>query len=179
MAWFRRWGALVTIIFATEDSNGASSASAMSRRVITYYYPVTELYERAASGGCLPGVPPKISETSSSSPLIKSDLKLTEWLESLLLSSVTGEIESRYGRSVISHEVKFQSASSGGLSTELRPADTNSTATHVLLITFGPIDPSQRNGGLAAAATSSHLASQMGAALSNGLKGHTEVGTGR
>jgi Pentapeptide repeats (8 copies) len=165
VAWLNSWGALITVILTVP--NGTLSASATAREILTEYYTVPDLYRRAP---CTTGIAPR--GTTATSLLIKSDLKVQQWLQTNVLASVGEQLNpapSPNGKSVISHEVKFQMVSNGG--PELKPVNSNTISTHHLLITFGPVDPNQKNGGLATAAMSAHFASQIGAAVSTDLKG--------
>jgi hypothetical protein len=158
------------------------SADATRTDIVNFYYPVPDLYKRAARGGCITGVQPKNSTATSF--LIQSDLKLQEWLQDQLLSSVTGEINlptspnSPTGKNVISHEVKFQVVTTGDITPAWKLIQVNfnqtgnlfeasRTRTNDLLITLGPRD---FKGFTSEAARNSHLASQIGLSVSTNLR---------
>jgi hypothetical protein len=204
-AWLDHWGAQMALTLTVEEKStlnptavwtpispptsifalsGTGTLSSDATRIdkLNFYYTIPQLYKRAP---CTAGVQPRAPTTSL---LIQSDLKLKEWLFDQLSPIGTGEVTlpvssgGIFKQNVLSHEVKFEVVSTGGITPawKLKRATVDQTGTlfattrdrtHDLLITFGPIDPSQKNGGLDAAATSAHLASQIGLAVSTNLKG--------
>jgi hypothetical protein len=204
-AWLNQWGAQITLTLTTEEKStlnptavwtpaspltsiftlaGTATASADATRTETlnFYNTVPELYRRAP---CATGVQPQMPGTSL---LIQSDLKLRDWLVAQVLPVGTGEINQPvsssnvFGQKVLTHEVKFEVITSGGLN----PAWILTTATigqngalltgsrdriHDLLITLGPVDLNQKNGGLILAAANTHLASQIGLAVATNVRG--------
>jgi hypothetical protein len=203
--WLKHWGAQITLTLTTEEKSALNptatwvppspltsiftlagtatlSADATRTEKMNFYYTVPELYRRAP---CATGVQPPIPATSL---LIQSDLKLRDWLADQLTPVGTGEINQPvsssnvFGQKVLTHEVKFEVTTSGGLN----PTWILTTATvgqngvlltgfrdriHDLLITLGPVDPSQKNGGLIVAAVNTHLASQIGLAVATNVRG--------
>jgi hypothetical protein len=130
---------------------------------------------------CKTGVQP---DAPVSSPLIQSDLKLGEWLNYQALPVATGEVglptsdSGVFKQNVLSHEVKFEIITSGGVTPawKLVRATVNQTGTllsatrdrtHDLLITFGP----GTSSGLVGQAASTHQASEIGLSVANNLKG--------
>jgi hypothetical protein len=204
-AWLDHWGAQITLTLTTEEKstfnptvtwmppspltsvftlagNATLSSDATRTETLNFYYTVPELYRRAP---CATGVQPPIPATSL---LIQSDLKLRDWLFDQLGPTGTGEVNqpisssNAFGQKVLTHEVKFEVLTTGGINpawTLVRATiDQNGVLltglrdrTHDLLITLGPIDPSQKNGGLVAMAANSHLASQIGLAVAINTKG--------
>jgi hypothetical protein len=206
-AWLDKWGAQIALTLTVEEKStlnptavwtplsppsaiftlgGSATLSTDATRIdkLNFYYTVSELYKRAP---CTTGVQPAAPTTSL---LIQSDLKLTEWLMDQLTPVGTSEINQPvssggvFKQNVLSHEVKFEVVSTGGVTPawKLVRANFNQSSTlfattrdrtHDLLITFGPIDPTQKNGGLVTAAANAHLASQIGLSVSTNLKGLT------
>lgn len=130
------------------------------------------------------------SDPFQGSLLLQSDLKLREWLRALALIHDTGDSGDTSGKNVISHEVKFKIISSGSLTptwTLVRVSantggpffNTKRDRTHDLTITLGPDEKlTSAKGGkrsvvsnqLSSAAASTFLASQIGLAVSNGVR---------
>jgi hypothetical protein len=202
--WLDNWGAQMALTLTVEEKStlnptavwtplnpsmftlgGTGTLSSDATRIdkLNYYYTVQDLYRwpSCETGDQPPGVP-------ATSLLIQSDLKLNEWLFDQLAPVGTMEINppgssgNIYKQNVLSHEVKFEVISTGGITPawKLVRANFNQSGTffaatrdrtHDLLITFGPIDPTQKNGGLNRPAEDAHLASQVGLSVSNSLKG--------
>jgi hypothetical protein len=171
----------LTSIF-TLAGNATVSADATRTETLNFYYTVPELYRRAP---CASGIQPPIPATSL---LIQSDLKLRDWLVDQLGPVGTNEVNqpvsssNAFGQKVLTHEVKFEVTTTGGINPAwiLTRATIGQNGTlltglrdriHDLLITLGPIDPSQKNGGLILAAANTHLASQIGLAVATSVKG--------
>jgi hypothetical protein len=176
-----------TSIFTLAGTATLSSDATRTEK-LNFYYTVPQLYKRAP---CTTGIQPQAPATSL---LIQSDLKLKEWLFDQLPPVGTGEVNQPispggvFKQNVLSHEVKFEVVSAVGITPawKLIRANFNQTGPlfatmrdriHDLLITFGPIDPTQINGGLVTAATNSHLASEVGLSVSNNLRAVTIVPT--
>lgn len=157
---------------------GSGSVSSEATRVskLSFYYTVKDL---ARLGQCAR----RSDERSFEAPLIQSDLGLRDWLNDQVTITVVGPVvhptspKGPFGQDVISHDVRFQVISTGSLAPSLKLArvvfnDANSLLTvsrdrtHDLLMTFGPIDPSQPYT-LARVAADQHLASQIGLAVAN------------
>jgi hypothetical protein len=132
--------------------------------------------------------------------LMQSDLKLKEWLFDVMSTAGTGTVhysgdttKGPFGQNVISHEVKFLVVSSGNITPgwKLTRVSVNQTGsllsftrnrTHDLTITFGPTSATVvetiLNGritrvvtrGPSEQAAYSHLSSEIGLAVSNGIR---------
>jgi len=125
--------------------------------------------------------------------LLQNDLKLREWLLDVIMLEGTGVAQIPPTKDVIQHQVTFEIISSGSLtpSWTLTRAVINGNGTflqasrgrkHDLLITLGPVDPSQvvnlpsgprfvrGRPELASAAANAHLASEIGIAVSSSLR---------
>jgi len=198
--WLETWAVQVSLTLAVEEKTSVSpnavwlpptpansvftlgggatlSANATRTDTLNFFYTVRDLYSR---GYCQPGV----QMGNAPSPLVRSDLKLREWLQAQIGPVATQEVTpptdpgGPLQRNALSHEVKFVLSSSG----ELNPAwtlvratinqsgtffSTNRDRTHDLTITFGP------NGGqgLQPTALDAHLAKQIGLAVSTSLRG--------
>jgi hypothetical protein len=181
---------------------GATISSEATRTdIVNYYYTIKELYSGRDSHGnpelyghvtpCNQSYLDKIVDNPNrpvGSLLIKSDLKLREWLDAAVLSYVTNVMpinipenakKSPDAKNGISHDVKFQVITNGNITPmwKLALATINPTApfasasrtrTHDLLVTFGPNDPStDSNLATNSAAAGSFLAQQIGIASSN------------
>jgi len=197
--WLYSWGAQITLTLTVEEKStlnptavwtpltpasavftlaGSATLSADATRIdkVNFYYSVAQLYKRAP---CKTGVQPKNGVASSL--LIQSDLKLAQWLQDQVTPVATGEVNQPtsasgiFKQNVLSHEVKFEVVSTGGLTPawKLVRANFNQTGTlvaatrdrtHDLLITFGPGDS---KGLTSQAANDSHLASEIGLAVSS------------
>ena len=120
-----------------------------------------------------------------SSLLIRSDLRILEWLYGALHVEDTYKSQATdKDNDVYSYDVKFVVVSNGsanptwklvkvGISGNGSPLlAAGRSRSHDLLLTFGPTDKAKDGGRtLSASAASSHLASQIGTAVSNSLKG--------
>lgn len=159
----------------TLAGGGNIAASAVRIDKIGYYYTVEDLYARGKCRGAEP--PPQ-----RGSLLIRSDLKLEDWLYAHVISVGTGAvsvpttINSPLKQNALSHEVKFEVLTGGNLTPSwqlvhatVNPASpflsTNRNRIHDLLITFGPTE--QKTDGLVGAAAASYLAAQIGLAVNN------------
>lgn len=192
--WLDDWGVQVGLILRVEE-NGAVSPNAVWTRLgvasplftlgfggtlsstatredkLNYYYRVSELLK---FGVC----PSSSIPRNSGSLLVRSDLKLREWLVATVLASGTNAITvptntaTPLKQNALSHEVKFQVVSSGNITPawDLKNIDYNKsgsflssgrTRVHSLIVTFGPAE--RNTDGLVGAAASSFLASQINA----------------
>lgn len=200
--WMYNWGAQIALTLTIEEKSvinplavwtpatpanavftlgGSALLSADATRTdkVNFYYTVADLYKRAP---CTTGKLPKNS--TATSLLIQSDLKLTQWLQDQVQTVATGEIHQPtsasgvFKQNVLSHEVKFEVISTGGLTPawKLTRANFNQTGTflqgtrdrtHDLIITFGPGDG---KGLTSIAALDLHLASLIGLSVGNNLR---------
>jgi hypothetical protein len=198
--WLKHWGAQVTLTLTLEEKTTINptgvltpvgplttiftlagsllgSADATRTDAVNFYYTVPDLYKQAP---CHTGIQPKDGATSL---LIQSDLKLQEWLQDQILPSAAGTItlptspNGPLGKNVISHEVKFQVVTTGGITPAWKLVQVNFNQsgtlfevsrlrTHDLQITLGPGD---FKGLTTFAANNAHLASQIGLAVSTNL----------
>lgn len=157
--------------------NGAGTLSADATRteILNSNYTVQDL---VAARRCSP------ADRPGGLFLLQSDLKLKEWLHDVIMLQGTGEVVFPSKPNVISHEVKFVVVSSGNITPawKLTTVAINQngsflsagrTRTHDLLITLGPLDQSPMAKGKktpSTAAANSHLASQIGLAVTNGIR---------
>jgi hypothetical protein len=170
---------------------GTLSADATRIDKINSYYTVQELRKL---GPCASDTRP------GGELLLQSDLKLNEWLYDSLTAGHTGEINyaidtstGPFKQNVISHEVKFEILSSGNITPgwKLKTVSINQSGTAIsasrdrtndLIITFGPAVAAtvqkSVNGkkirttttGPSEQAAYSHLASDIGLAVANGIR---------
>jgi hypothetical protein len=157
-----------------------AGATATRTDKVGSYYTVRELLKL---GPCNPSLRPR-------GPfLLQSDLKLRQWLLYNVMLGGTGVVlfptvpNGPLKQDVISHEVKFEVVSEGSVTPAWKLTrvlinqdgtllTAGRTRTHDLLITLGPTDPATLRGRRlpAPAAANAHLASQIGLAVSNGLR---------
>jgi hypothetical protein len=203
--WFYNWGAQVALTLTVEEKSAinptsvltpkgtpstiftfgsSASLSADATRIdkVNFYYTVAQLYKRAP---CARGVQPK--NTTASSLLIQSDLKLSQWLQDQILPVATGEVSQPtsssgiFKQNVLSHEVKFEVITTGSVTPAWKLVQVNFNQsgtflmgtrdrTHDLVITFGP---GNSQGLTGTAAINSHLASEIGVAVSTQLQNLT------
>ncbi|MER9414027.1 hypothetical protein [Mesorhizobium sp. M0589] len=166
---------LVSALTLGASATGTATATRMDKS--NYFYTVKEL---ETMDYCKSGIQPK---RGSHSPLIRNDLRLGDFLfEQLSLSAtrVAGYPDSAKGifkQNVLQHQVKFQVLTAVGVTptvTLVRASfndggttfDTRRDRTSDLLITMGPLDPTQENPSLAPEAENAHLAQQIKAAVS-------------
>jgi hypothetical protein len=157
--------------------SGALSATAEALRIekVNYYYKVTELY-LGPHRKCERDInPPR------DSLLIRSDLKLYEWLSAFVTGAASGVITSAGKQNVLSHEIAFELVASGSLTpawTLVRGSVNQGGALltgirnrrHDLLITFGPLDNTQSGSFLIPIAEQTHISSQVISGVSGGLR---------
>jgi hypothetical protein len=163
----------VTSVF-TLAGTGTLSADATRTDKLNFYYTIPQLLARHH---CTAG----IQRGSASSLLIQSDLKTLEWLQDYYQTVLTQEINASSGavsafkQNVLSHEVKFEIVSSGGITPAWKLVratidqtgtlfSTSRDRTHDLTLTFGPGDSKGLTGQAAQAA---FLASLIGLEFSN------------
>jgi hypothetical protein len=156
------------------------SAEATRTDSLNFYYTIADLYKR---GYCSTGV----QMGNAHSLLLRSDLKLKEWLFAQVGPVATGEIVpptdpgGPLQRNAFAHEVKFVVHTGGSLNPAWTLAnatinqsgnlfETNRDRTHDLTITFGPDNSGK---GLQLPAANEHLAKQIGLAVSTNLRNVT------
>jgi hypothetical protein len=165
----------ITSVF-TLAGNGTLSSDATRIDKLNFYYTIPQLLDRHY---CTPG----IQHGSASSLLIQNNLRTVEWLNDYISTVATREADptqvSSFQQNVLSHEVKFEIISSGGIN----PAWTLTRATidqngtlfavsrdriHDLTVTFGPGDSKGLTGQAAQAV---FQASLIGLEISNQIRG--------
>jgi hypothetical protein len=156
----------VTSVF-TLAGTGTLSSDATRTDKLNFYYSVPQLLARHY---CTPG----IQRTTPSSLLVQSDLKTREWLQDYYQTVLTHEIDptgaavDSFKQNVLSHEVKFEVISSGGITPAWKLVratvgqtgtlvTTSRDRTHDLTITFGPGDAKGLTGQAAQAAFQASL----------------------
>jgi hypothetical protein len=206
--WLLGWGAQIQITLTIDEQSslspsgfyspmnifslfGGAAVSSEATRIETlnYYYTVKDLYYSRA---CL--LPRDIADSHSvdhplGSLLIQSDLKLTEWLLSVVTGNLTGDISitdtaNKNAKNGIAHEVTFRIITTGNITptwklvhATINPSPplfvANRARTHDLLITFGPNETTTVAGqamdslGPNTPAAGTFLASQIGLAIRN------------
>jgi hypothetical protein len=153
------------------------SADATRTDKVNYFYTVKELYQRAR---CATGQQPN---TGAPSLLIQDDLKIGSWLFDQIAVGAThegtyaGSASNVFKQNVLSQDTKFEVVTSGGLTpawklvrVSVNPSgtffNTSRDRTSDLLVTFGPLDPSQNNMALIPQAANVHFVQQLGLAVS-------------
>ena len=168
-------------------SLGATASSTATRTdKLNLFYTVKELKRGKPSTdfSCIAG-------PTNADLFVQSDLKLYDWLSAALVANATGIAHynnSSSPKNGIEHEVKFEIVSDGSINPTWTlgrfTADTSGSLfavgrdrTQDLDIAFGPIASGGGGGGggaasaqLAPAAQDSHLATQIGLAVSQALK---------
>jgi len=154
---------------------GTLSSDATRIDKLNFYYTIRQLLDRHY---CTPG----IQHGSASSLLIQNNLRTVEWLNDYVSTVSTGETDPKsvdaFKQNVLSHEVRFEVISSGGISPawKLTRATIDQTGTlfatsrdrtHDLTVTFGPGDSKGLTGQAALAA---FQASLIGLEISNHLR---------
>jgi hypothetical protein len=208
--WLTDWGAQIQIQLTTDELstlipsgsyspikifflNLGANISSEAQRIDTlnYYYTVPDILN---AGPCDKETIANLPDHPVGSLLIQSDLKLEEWLGSVVTSRATGDISitdaipgtAQGAKNALSHEVKFVVVTSGNITPMwvLKKATINPTGslltvsrtrTHDLQITFGPNvkTPDLSTGkitnslGIGTPAANASLASQIGLAISN------------
>jgi hypothetical protein len=164
----------------TIGGNASISSEATRTDKVNYFFTMKQLYNRAP---CRTGLQPR---SGAPSIIIQNDLKTRAWLNDQLLPYQTREANletSAKGvlqQNVLSHEMKFIVTTSGGINPAwtLTRATINQSGTFFstsrgrtsdLIVTFGPLDPTQPNGGLITQAEVAHQTSQIG--LANSING--------
>ncbi|WP_439364231.1 hypothetical protein ACNJYD_30800 [Bradyrhizobium sp. DASA03005] len=153
---------------------GTLSADATRTNKLNFYYTIPQLLDRHY---CTPG----IQRGPASSPLIQNNLKTVEWLNDYIGAVATHEADptqvGSFQQNVLSHEVRFEILSSGGINPAwvLTRANINQNGTlfstsrdrtHDLTIVFGPGDSKGLTGQAAQAAFAAAL---IGLEISNRL----------
>jgi hypothetical protein len=196
--WLNEWGAQIQISVTLDEqrpfslfdganiSSGATS-DATRTDTVNYYYTVKDLYGTGA--GCPQALLSNIQDHPAGSLLIQSDLKLRDWLSSVLLGVGVNLLPigipanaQKLGTATnaIIHDVKFQVVTSGNSTPtwKLALATINPTTpfaaasrirTHELLIILGPNDPTTRSLGPNSPASGTLLSQQIGSTISNAL----------
>jgi hypothetical protein len=171
-----------TAIF-TLGLGAAASSDAIRKETLNFYYTVDQL----RSGRLCPDPNNLEPYAPRDSLLLQNDLRVTEWLLDVIMAVGTREIgvpidaKSILKQNVIAHEVKFEVVTSGNITPawKLLRATVNQSGTflsasrdrtHDLTITFGPIDPTQKNGGLIPIAENIHVISLFGLAAGSAAK---------
>ena len=162
--FFDSWGALVQLQLTVEEKTtlnpianwapnkifsvvGSATGTTDATRIdkLNYFYRVSDL----AIGGCPTGAPDTPHQPAS--PLIQSDLKLYNWLSTLMYGRASGDITALGKENALTHEAKFEVVTTGSLApawklSRVFSVDPNGSLfsatrdrTHDLLITFGPI----------------------------------------
>jgi hypothetical protein len=159
----------------TIGGNASISSEATRTDKVNYFFTMKQLYKRAP---CTTGLQPR---QGAPSIIIQNDLQTKAWLNDQLLPYQTREAnletsaKSILGQNVLSHEMRFIVTTSGGINPAftLTRATVNQSGTFFntsrnrtsdLIVTFGPLDPTQPNGGLIAQAEIAHQTSQIGVA---------------
>lgn len=147
-----------TAVF-TLAGTGTLTADATRIDKLNFYYTIPDLLRR---GKCTAG----IQHGSASSLLIQNDLKTREWLNDYLGPVLTGLIDptsvDAFKQNVLSHEVKFEVVSTGGITPAWKLVrvtvdqtgtlfSTTRDRTHDLTIVFGPGDAKGLTGQAAQA----------------------------
>lgn len=157
--------------------SGGLSGTADATRVdkVNFYYKVSELYLGRNQKCYRDDNPP------SDSLLIKSDLKLGEWLDAMVNGVATGNITAVGKQNVLQHQITFEVTTSGNITPawKLVRATVNQSGSfltasrdrkHDLVVTFGPLDTSQSGSFLIPIAESAHFSSQLTSGITSGFK---------
>jgi hypothetical protein len=152
---------------------GATASSTATRTdKLNMFFRVADLLHSTPSMDktCIPIAP------ANADLFVQSDLKLYDWLHAAMLPYDTGIINynnNSTAQNAITHDIKFEIVSNGSVNPQWKlvniSANTSPTLlafgrdrTQELIITFGP----GANGILSQAAANSHLATEIGAAVS-------------
>jgi hypothetical protein len=157
--------------------SGGLTGTADATRIdkINYYYTVQDLYNGRTQKCVRDNNPP------SDSLLIKSDLKLGEWLDAMVNSAATGQVKAVGKENVLSHQITFEVTTSGDITPawKLVRATFNQSGSfltasrdrkHDLVITFGQLDHSKSGSFLKPIAESAHFSSQLTSGITSGFK---------
>jgi hypothetical protein len=186
--FLKKWGAQVALTLQLEERTtlnpntvwtppspataifslaGGVTGSADATRIdkVNYYYKVSDLY-LGKYGQCS-----RDQTAPTDSLLIQSDLKLAEWLNVMVNGVATGNIDAVSDKNVLSHEITFEIDTSGNVtpawklvhvtvdqSGSLLSASRN--RGHDLIVTFGPLDKTNKGSFLIPIADSTHISSQ-------------------
>ena len=113
--------------------------------------------------------------------LIQSDLKLREWLDAMVLGVNTGVITKVSDKNVLSHEVSFDVVTGADINPAWAWANgavnqrglfltASRDRKHDLILTFGPIDMSNRGSFLIPIAENTHEYSQLANSINSGTQ---------
>lgn len=148
------------------------SASASRKGSLSYYYLISDLYE---SGLCTKST---VASLPRGSRLIRSNLKIGEWLQAQALAAGTGAIPVSQIPNAITQTVEFV-ASYGASAKVTWPAISNTVGaivlaasgsrkrTHSVTMTFGPANKKKK--GLSGSAADAFRAAQIGAEIRSAL----------
>jgi hypothetical protein len=153
----------------------AGTADATRVDKVNFYYKVSELYLGRNRKCYRDDNPP------TDSLLIKSDLKLREWLDAMINGVATGQITAVAKQNVLQHEITFEVTTSGNITPawKLVRATFNQSGSflttsrdrkHDLVITFGPLDATQSGNFLIPIAESTHITTQQTSGIASGFK---------
>lgn len=196
--FLKKWGAQVALTLQMEEKSivspngvwapvspitsvftlsGGLTGTADATRVdkVNYYYKVSELYLGRDRKCYRDDNPP------SDSLLIKSDLKLREWLDAMINGVASNVITSVGKENVLSHQITFEVLTSGSISPQWKLVEgtinqgdslftTSRDRKHDLVITFGPLDTTQSGNFLIPIAESAHVSSQLVSGITTGFK---------
>jgi len=187
-AWLDAWGAQVALSLKVEEKTsinptiaglpnpiftigitGNASADATRSDRGNYFFKVADL---RAAGRCTSGLQPS---QGSSSLLIQPTLKTANWLFDQIALGATDEVifpksvKGVFKQNVISHDVTFEIINGIGVTPSWKYAHVNVDTSGIfgattrdrtseLIITFGPLDPTQDNSGLIPEAEEFHQA---------------------
>jgi len=171
-------GALSSVFTLAGTATLSTDATRIDK--LNFYYSIPDLLNRHY---CTPGV----QHGTAASLLIQADLKTKQWLQDYMQIIYNNEIIAPtnaglvFKENALSHEVKFEVVSTGGVTPawKLITATVGQTGTlfsttrdrtHDLTVTFGPGDP---NGLTGQAAQAAFAASLVGLEIANHLKGIT------
>ena len=209
--WLKSWGAQVQIQLTIDESSAFSpsglyspihifflslggnvSSDATRIDTVNYYYSVNDILK---ANLCNQETIENLPNHPIGSLLIRSDLKLEEWLASVVTSHATGDIPVAkptgapdIAKNSLQHEIKFQVVTSGNITPKwmLKKAVINPTGsllmasrtrTHDLQITFGPNVSTKdlatgkvtESLGIGTPSANASLAAQIGLSISNHL----------
>jgi hypothetical protein len=168
----------------TLGATALQTADATRIDKVNFYYTIKELY-LGRGRKCI-----RDENPTPGSFLVQSDLKLSEWLHSYVDSIATGQVgtfgsaSGPYKQNVLSHEVKFEAISTGSVTPAwklVRVAfdQTGSLLagtrdrTHDLIVTFGPLDKTQKGSFLIPIAENTHIFSIMTSGVNSAIGGAT------
>jgi hypothetical protein len=200
LAFEQKWGAQVGLTLRLDEKTAVSpsalshiptsvftlaggvSGSAEATRVdiVNFYATVRELYMGPRVDGENPKCP-RDTAGATDSLLIKSDLKLGEWLDAVFTAFGARTISNVGDKNVLSHQVTFDIVTgaditpgwvwaNGAVNQRGLFLELTRDRKHDLLVTFGPIDKSNSGNFLIPIAETTHELSQ----LANGINSGTQ-----